>query len=162
MTPAGRRFLLVNLSLLASIMLAIFPLPNWLEAARPDWLALVLMYWCMAMPAYIRFTAVLAFGLLLDIAAGTLLGQHALGLVLVSFAVLKNHARLRMFPLAQQGMFIMLLVLMKQLLFLWIYGITNNAPDNLWLYFLPSVVALFLWPVLFVFMESLQRRFPTG
>ncbi|MBN1378900.1 MAG: rod shape-determining protein MreD [Gammaproteobacteria bacterium] len=159
MTLRGRRILLVNLSLLIAIALAIFPLPNWAAAVRPDWVALVLIYWCIALPMNMGFSTAFIFGVLLDIATGTLLGQHALGLTIVSYVILKNHSRLRLFPLIQQGVIIMLLLMVKQLVFLWIYGMTHNAPSNMWLYFLPSVISMILWPWLFVFMENIRRRY---
>lgn len=155
----GRQLLLINISLLTGIALTIFPLPDWVAAVRPDWVALILVFWCIAQPARTGLSHGFFYGLLLDIATGTLLGQHGLGLTIVSFAVLKNHARLRLFPLIQQGVIIMLLLLVKQIVDLWIYGITNNEPSSLWIYFLPSVISLILWPWIFIFMENIQRRF---
>jgi rod shape-determining protein MreD len=159
MTLRGRRLLLINLSLLAGIALSIFPLPDWAAIMRPDWVALILIYWCITMPVYLGFSTAFIFGLLLDIATGTLLGQHAMGLTIVAYVALKNHARLRLFPLVQQSVMILLLLLAKQVVFLWIYGITSNAPGNLWVYFLPSVTSMVLWPWLYIFMDNVQRRF---
>jgi rod shape-determining protein MreD len=157
-SPA-QRFFVVYTTLLAGLLLAIFPLPDWAERLRPDWVALILIYWCISLPNQTSLSTAFIFGLLLDIATGTLLGQHGLGLTLVCYIVLKNHARFRLFPLLQQGLLIMLILMGQQLIFLWIYGITNRPPENLWLYFLPSVIALVLWPWLYVFMRSIQRRF---
>jgi rod shape-determining protein MreD len=152
-------FILIQLSLLTGIALAIFPLPDWIETMRPDWVALILIYWCVALPSRTRFSYAFFYGLLLDIATGTLLGQHALGLIIVSFAILKNHARLRLFPLVQQSILVLLLLIFKQLVFLWIYGITNSEPGSLWIYFLPSITSSILWPWVFIFMDNIQRRF---
>lgn len=159
MNSAGQRFFVVYTTLLAGLLLAIFPLPDWAERLRPDWVALILIYWCIGLPNQISLSTAFIFGLLLDIATGTLLGQHGLGLTLVCYIVLKNHARFRLFPLLQQGLLIMLILMGQQLIFLWIYGITNRPPENLWLYFLPSVIALVLWPWVYVFMRNIQRRF---
>jgi rod shape-determining protein MreD len=150
---------LINLSLLTAIILTIAPMPDWAAVMRPDWVALLLIYWCISMPVNVGFSTAFIFGLLLDVATSTLLGQHALGLTIVAYVVLKNHARLRIFPLVQQGVVVMFVLLVKQLAFLWIYGITSSAPGNLWLYFLPSIVSMILWPWLYIFMDNIQRRF---
>ena len=50
---------------------------------RPAWVALVLVYWCMAAPDQVGVVAGWTTGLLLDVMTGTLLGQHALGLSVV-------------------------------------------------------------------------------
>src|SRR5690606_35106783 len=41
---------LVALTLVAAAILAIVPLPNWLEFWRPEWVALVFIYWVIALP----------------------------------------------------------------------------------------------------------------
>ena len=146
MNIRNRRKLVITITLLISLLLSLFPLPSWAEALRPDWVALVLIFWCITMPMQIGLMTGLILGFLLDIAMGTLLGQHALGLVLVSFAVIRIHARLRLYPLIQQGFIIMCILFVKQLIFLWIYGMTSRAPNNLWLYFIPTFISLPLWP----------------
>lgn len=153
-----RVFWVMHSTLLAGLLLMLLPLPGWAEALRPEWVSLILIYWCIALPIRTGLGTGFIFGLLLDIAMGTLLGQHALGLTLISYLALKNHQRFRIYPPLQQGMIIMILLLMKQLVFLWIYGITNRAPDNLWLYFLPAVISMILWPWLAVLMRDIQRR----
>jgi len=41
---------LILLTFVAAMMLTIVPLPELLRQFRPEWAALVLMYWCMALP----------------------------------------------------------------------------------------------------------------
>lgn len=154
-----RVFWVIHLSLLVGLLLMIFPLPDWAEAFRPDWVALILIYWCMALPTQTGLGTAFTLGLLLDVAMGTLLGQHALGLALLSYIILKNHQRFRIYPPIQQSIIVMFVLLVKQLLFLWIYGITNRAPANLFVYFMPSVISMILWPWIAVIMRDIQYRF---
>lgn len=154
-----RIFWVIHLSLLIGLLLMIFPLPDWAEPFRPDWVALILIYWCMSLPIHAGLGTALALGLLLDVAMGTLLGQHALGLTAMSYIILKNHQRFRLYPPIQQSIIVMFVLLVKQLLFLWIYGITNRAPASLFVYFMPSVVSMLLWPWIAVVMRDIQYRF---
>ena len=137
----------------------LIPLPSWVEPLRPDWVALILIYWCISLPVHTGLITGFIFGLVLDIAMGTLLGQHGLGLTLISFLALRNHQRFRIFPPIQQGFIVMIILLFKQLLFLWIYGMTKRAPDSLLLYFLSSVISMVLWPWISIVMREIQRRF---
>ena len=67
---------------IGAFMLAIMPLPDWAVEFRPDWVTLVLIYWAMAVPTRVGVTVAWFAGLLLDVSYGTLMGQHAVGMVL--------------------------------------------------------------------------------
>ena len=40
----------ILLTFVAAYVLAVLPLPHWLQWGRPEWVALVLIYWCIALP----------------------------------------------------------------------------------------------------------------
>jgi len=145
-------------TMLVALMLSIVPLPNWAEMLRPDWVALVLIYWVMAMPEKVGVTVAWGFGLLLDVAQGAILGQHAIGLVLITYIVLLQYARIRVFSLVQQAIVVFFLLLIKQLLVLWVSGIIGLTPQ-LSSYFLSSLVGAILWPWLFLSLRNVRRRF---
>ena len=44
------RIWVVALSFVAAFMLTAIPLPEWALPWRPAWIAMVLVYWCMALP----------------------------------------------------------------------------------------------------------------
>lgn len=156
------RWLLPPITLLVALLLMMMPLPDMVRPLRPDWVALVALYWAFAVPA--RFGLLLAWiaGLLVDVSQGTLLGQHALGLVLITAIALNMHQRVRVSPIAQQAAFVMLLLLVKQVLVLWVSGMIDLAPENLWLYFGSPFVAVLFWPLVFVILRDLRRRYHVG
>jgi rod shape-determining protein MreD len=41
---------IIALSLVIALMLTALPLPEWAVNWRPAWVAMVLIYWCMALP----------------------------------------------------------------------------------------------------------------
>jgi rod shape-determining protein MreD len=44
------RYLVIYLSLIVALVLMILPLPDWVQIYRPNWVALALIYWSMALP----------------------------------------------------------------------------------------------------------------
>jgi rod shape-determining protein MreD len=146
------------ITIIGGLMLAIMPLPDWAEKFRPDWVTLVLIYWAMALPTRIGVTIAWFSGLLLDVSYGTLMGQHAVGMVLVIYVIHIQHQRLRVASLMQQAIVIFFLLLIKQLLTLWVDGMLGRAPDS-WLYFMPTVTSTLLWPWTYLILRDLRRKF---
>ena len=145
-------------TVILALALEMFPLPDWAQSFRPDWVTLVLIYWVMAIPEQVGVTVAFIFGLLLDVTQGAILGQHAIGLVLVVYLVHLQYLRLRVFSLVQQALVVFVLLMIKQLLVLWVSGIIGQAPDAGW-YFLPSLVGAIIWPWLFIILRDIRRRF---
>jgi len=151
-----------QLALYATFAIALFltamPLPAWLVSWRPEWIPLVLVFWCINLPHRIGIGTAWVTGMLLDVLQGALLGQHALALTIVAFLSLKLHQRLRVYPLWQQSLSIFVLVMLYQLLLLWISGIAGVSTGN-WLYWLPSLSSMLLWPVIDSVLRSTRRGF---
>ena len=84
-----------SLTIFVAFMLTIMPLPEWAIEFRPDWVTLTLIYWAMALPTRAGVTIAWLAGLMLDVSHGAILGQNALGLVLVIYIVHIQHQRLR-------------------------------------------------------------------
>lgn len=141
-----------------ALMLTMLPLPEWAELFRPEWVAMVLIYWCMALPERIGVGIGWTLGLLLDVVKGTLLGQNALALALVAYLTLRLHQRVRIFPLWQQALFVLILVALDQMLVLWVKGVIGQPPGS-WLYWLPSLTSTLLWPWVFLILRDLRRQF---
>jgi rod shape-determining protein MreD len=153
------RWWLIPLTLLIALMLAMVPLPRAAEAFRPAWVTLVALYWAFALPQRFGLTLGWCVGLLLDVAQGALLGQNALAIVLVVAFARRVHQRLRVAPVAQQAVIVTGLLFVKQALVLWTSGLAGRAPGEPWLYFAAPLSALILWPVLFVVLRDLRRRY---
>ena len=65
-------------------VLAIVPLPQWLLWGRPEWVALTLIYWVIALPHRVGITTAIAVGVGLDVLEGAALGQNAAALAVVA------------------------------------------------------------------------------
>lgn len=153
---SARNSWVIVVTFVIALMLTMVPLPHWLELLRPEWVTLVLIYWCLAIPERIGVTVGWIAGLVLDVAGGGLLGQHALALALTAFVVVRLHKRIRLFPIWQQAVTVMLLVLFVQLITGWINGIVNQPSGGLaaWL---TCISSLLIWPALFLLLRRIRR-----
>ncbi|MDQ7075386.1 MAG: rod shape-determining protein MreD [Gammaproteobacteria bacterium] len=152
-----KHYWVVPVSLSIALILMIMPLPPHLQPFRPDWLSLVVLYWGMAIPSRFGLGLAWLFALLLDVSQGTLLGQHAFGLCLILYVVLRMHRQVRVSSFIQQAIFIAVLLLLKQLLVLWVDGIVGRSVESLWLYFTPSLIGMLLWPFVFIILRDIRR-----
>ena len=144
--------------LLLALMLTILPLPAWAVPFGPHWVVLTLIYWILQVPHRIGVGAAWVSGLALDTLQGALLGQHALALTLVAYFILKFHLRIRVFPIWQQTMTVLMLVAMYEFLIFWVDGMTGSlvAGPERWLAVLASAA---VWPLLVPLLGRLQRRY---
>jgi rod shape-determining protein MreD len=141
-----------------AMLLMILPMPDWARPYRPQWVTLVLLYWAIALPHRVGVGSGFVTGIVLDVLTGTLLGQHALGLSVVTFVAIQLHQRIRVFPLWQQALGVLVLLLVEHLLALWVIGATRGAAPGLSYWLVPLIGAL-LWPWIFVTLRKVRRHF---
>ena len=152
----GGRILFI--SLLIAFLLTALPLPHWANDWRPAWVAMVLIYWCMALPERIGIGIAWCLGLLLDVQQGALLGQNALGLALIAYFVIQIHKRFRLFPLVQQSCLVGFIIIFYLLISSWVTGIMGIPPKT-WTYWMPAISSMVLWPWLFVILRDIRRLY---
>lgn len=154
--PHGRWIIAATFA--AAFLLTAMPLPDWALTWRPAWVALVLMYWCMALPERVGVVIAWCLGLLLDVQQGTVLGQHALGLSLVAYVTLVSYQRVRVFPLTQQALVVCGYLLLFEFVTLWIRGMMGMPPNH-WTFWMPAFTSMLLWPWLFIVLRDLRRKY---
>lgn len=132
------------------------PLSGVALALRPDFLALVLLYWCIQAPRLIGVGSAWMVGLLMDVADATLFGQHALAYAVLAFAADYFRRRVLRFPLWQQAVQVAVLLAFCALLVLLVRFI-GGAPLPRWTYAAPPLVGALLWPLLSVLLQRPQR-----
>src|SRR3982074_940730 len=123
---------------------------------KPDFLALMLLYWCIQEPRLIGVGIAWCVGLLMDVTDATVFGQHALAYAFLAYAAEYFRRRVLRFPLWQQAAQVaVLLGLCAVLVFLVRY--VGGAPLPRWTYTVPPLVGALLWPVVTVVMQWSQR-----
>lgn len=148
---------LPRLTIVAALLLSILPLPETWLPWRPYWVALVLIYWHLETGRLGGLGTAFGIGLAADVMTGTLLGQHALSLIIINFLVGRFRNRIRFFPPWQQALAIGALLLNDRVVQLWIVALTNrNWPD--WSWWLSPISGLLLWPWVFLLLDALRSR----
>ena len=148
----------IFMSFVIAYMLMAMPLPAWALNWRPAWVAIVLIYWCLALPERVGVGIAWVAGMFLDVQQGTVFGQNAIVLIIIAFVILKLHKRIRIYPLAQQAMIICGLLLITQLLTLWMRAMMGFPPQH-WTYWMPAFTSMVLWPWLFIILRDVRRTF---
>lgn len=147
----------IILSILAALTLTIVPLPDVAEAYRPDWVALTLIYWAMTLPRTYSVGSAWVVGIVLDVAQGTLLGQHALALCFIIYVTAKFHLQLRVFPTSQMTATVFALLAMYQFLLFWINGVAGLHTEAV-SYWGPVITGTLLWPVVAMLFGGIRYR----
>jgi len=94
----------------------------------------------------------------LDLLRAGLLGENALSFSLIAYVTHHLYQRVRVFPMWQQALSVMVLIIMHQMLILWVKGITGLASHS-WTYWLPSLTSMLIWPLIFTLLRFLRRHF---
>lgn len=145
-------------SLLVALWLSIVPMPEWARWARPEWVALVLIYWVIALPHRVGIGVAWVTGILLDVVEGAPLGENALALSVVAYVALTLYQRLRMYAAWQQAGIVFVLVGLNQLLCHWVQTLTSRVTPTM-LFLLPALVSALLWPSVLLLLRRLRRKF---
>lgn len=149
----------VIVTLLLALLLNLLPWAGVWQALKPDFLALVLLYWCIQQPRLIGVGASWAFGLLMDVGQGSLFGQHALAYALLGFAAEYFHRRVLRFPLWQQAAHVAVLLAICLTLVLFVRVAGGAAPAD-WSHYLGAVSGALLWPAVSIMLQWPQRPSP--
>ena len=148
----------INTSILVALILSIMPLPMAIRPFWPDWAALVVIYWAMALPHRVNIGTAWFVGFLLDILLGTILGVHALALAIVTFVVSSNFQKLRNFSVWQQSFLIGVFLVLYHIIVFWVNRFLLNLNFN-YEYIMPALSSAILWFWLFPLLRSFRRRF---
>jgi rod shape-determining protein MreD len=157
---AARHFPVI-VTILLAFMLMIMPLPDAVSSFRPDWIALILIFWAMTIPRSYSIGIAWMVGVVLDVAQGTLLGQHALALTVIIYVTVKFHLLMRVFPLSQLTATVFALLALYQFLLFWINGVAGVSAPAIE-YWGPVVSGTIIWPILSMFLSGMRYRVQTG
>jgi rod shape-determining protein MreD len=145
----------ILLSFLAALVLNFLP---WKDLRFvPDFVALVLCFWCIRQPRLVGLGVGWTLGLLTDAGNGVLLGQHALAYSMLAFLSIWLSRRILWFRAPQQVLHVAVLLLVSQgVLLLVRVGAGTGFPG--WAVLIGPLLGAILWPVLSWILLMPQRR----
>lgn len=145
----------IFLSFFAALLLNFLP---WKDLRLvPDFVALVLCFWCIRQPRLVGLGVAWALGLLTDAGNGVLLGQHALAYSLLAFLALWLSRRVLWFGTAQQALHVAALLLVAQGVQL-LVRIGAGAAFPGWAVLVGPLLGAVLWPLVSWVLLMPQRR----
>ncbi len=151
--PVGNMFIV--LSIFVALLLNGLPWHGVGLMLRPDFVAMILLYWCMYKPMRIGIGLAWAVGIFADVADASIFGQHALTYTLLGFGGVVLHRRLQMFDLRQQTSQVLIIFALTYLA----YGLVHWLAEGevIWAYFLGVFTSTLLWIPLSLLLQRLQQ-----
>ena len=161
-----------TLSLVLTLVLAAVPLPDSVAPLRPDWVAVVVLYWSLMAPRHFSLLTAFWMGIALDTLTGALLGQNALALLVIVYLAEKFHLRLRVFPLSQLAFTVLLLLGLYEFILFWIDGLAPAVDPDIAVLanrgrtvplaerWVPPLTGTLVWVVLYMLFDRREREAP--
>jgi rod shape-determining protein MreD len=128
-------------------------------AIVPDFVALVLAFWCVRQPRLVGLGAAWVLGLLTDVGNGVLLGQHALAYSLLAFAAITLSRRILWFGYWGQTLHVAALLVFAQLVGMAVRMVVG-ADFPGWSILIGPLVGAVLWAPVSALLLLPQRRPP--
>jgi rod shape-determining protein MreD len=146
-------------TIIASFALALFLnfLP-WRDLRLvPDFVALVLVFWCVRQPRLVGLGVAWSLGLVTDAGNGVLLGQHALAYSLVAFLGIWLSRRILWFGAGLQALHVGAILIVGQAMSLLVrLAAGNDFPG--WPILVGPLAGAILWPLVSWALLLPQRR----
>lgn len=155
-TTLRPRYGLMALSFFIASLLTVIPMPEWSGSARPQWVALALIFWVLRMPDRIGTFFALMLGLLVDVLTSSSLGEHGLAFALIAYLAGGLHKRILTGPVWQQALFAGAMLLIERVISLWVLTAGGYpAPD--FTYWLSPLIGMLVWPLLAKPLQPARR-----
>jgi rod shape-determining protein MreD len=152
--PVGRPRMI--LTVLAALLLAVLPLPPWLDVLRPAFVVVTVLHWSINSPRTGGIALGFFAGLVLDVFQGPVLGQHALALAVVSYIAVREHQRIRFKPAFQQALIVFALLFIYEFVVFAIDGWSGH-PVTSPLRWIHIVTGALIWPPVAAILAYGQR-----
>ena len=149
---------LILMSFIVALLLAIFPVGSSSVWLRPEFVAMLVIYWVMVMPQQSSIFLLWCLGCVLDLLEGVSLGQHAMAMMVLAYVCLLSYQRMRNYTLWHQTFFVFVLIGLHQLVDNWVHSLRGSAAQSL-VFLLPAFTSALLWPLVWLCLEKLRVRY---
>ena len=140
-----------------SCSLLVLPLPEFLSFFRPPWLSLAVIFFSIMTPAGFGILSAFTIGLLADVLEGNIFGGNAMILSLIAYLSYRFHLQIRVFPMWQMMLSVLLILILNELLFLWVQGIQGQMTFN-YIRWLGIFIGALIWPIFIALLINLKSK----
>ncbi len=144
------------LTILVGVLLDMLNYHPSIRVMIPNWVLLIVIYWCLVAPGQFSMFVAWGIGLFLDILDLTILGQHALSFAFAALIVSATSSRILNYSLWLQCFFVMMLSLLVIGLELWINRLAFGHELST-LNWQSGIMAGLIWPVVRVILAKVSR-----
>jgi rod shape-determining protein MreD len=123
----------------------------------PDFVALVLVFWCVRQPRLVGLGVAWALGLITDAGNGVLLGQHALAYSIIAFLGIWLSRRILWFGTGLQALHVGAILLVGQAVALLVRVVAGDGFPG-WALMVGPLAGGILWPLVSWLLLIPQRR----
>lgn len=134
----------LSLFFLLVLMLSIIPLPSVLDVFRPLWGLMFILFIQLTMPSAFRLALLLWVGLMMDVLSMTVMGQHAVALILTAWLASHWARRFNFFSIQQQIILMMVLCFVYQSV-LYFFDMILGYHASFLMYCAPMVSTTIVW-----------------
>lgn len=153
--PRSQARYVILASYLFAIVFAALPLGPSLAWWRPELLALTVIYWVLVMPEQTSMLVIFVAGCMLDLLEGSALGQHAMGLMVISYLCVLSYQRVRNYRFWHQAFFVFVFIGLYKLVGNWVHGLRGSAAQSLE-FLLPALISALIWPLVWKILERIR------
>ncbi|MDE0308476.1 MAG: rod shape-determining protein MreD [Acidiferrobacterales bacterium] len=147
----------VVLSFAAALVLSVVALPESILGLRPDFVALVLIYWCLHYPSRVGLLIAFSVGLLADAMFFGILGQHAIAKLAIAYVMLRFFSDSELKDHAFQQSIVVLLLLILNVIILTVTDRVVHGQFGSHMIWLTPPIGAIMW---YLFAKIRQMRTP--
>ena len=150
--------LLITVSFIVAFVMSTFPIHVKWYWLRPEFVALMVIYWSIYATENFGIFAAWCLGLLQDIVEFGLLGQNALVLAIIAYICQISHKRILHYTVWQQAGCVCLLLIIYLTFDHWITGITAYEKGATPFFLSSALITAFIWPLIVFLGEKLVNQ----
>jgi len=148
------------LTLLISIIINLFPLPELVTPYKPPLLMLVLIYWSLAFPKIINLTYAFVFGIIMDVLLLMPLGYNAFLYTITIYLIIKLYPQIRLHSVRNQ-IFSLLIILFPYFIMSTFTNNMLNISYDILEALISMIISILIWPLLFSVLRFIRLKYIT-
>ena len=144
--------------IILSIVLTIIPVPDLINSFRLPWLMMTVIYFSIFNVSLIGVLSAWFAGLILDLMTGGLMGENAMILSIISYISYRFRFQIRVYPIWQIMVVVLLLLSLGELFSLWIQGVSGIMNPSI-VDWINISIAVIIWPLFMGFIQKMESVF---